>query len=281
MNSTLKTIVDIISVPAILVALIALLGLLLQKKPTSETIKGTIKTFIGFLVITAGAGIVEKSLTPFSQMFIHAFNVQGVVPNNEAIVSIALTKLGSLTALIMFAGMIINILIARFSQLKYIYLTGHAMLYMSCMFAVILDGIGVDFLLSILLGGLALGLSNTLFPALAQPFMKDITQNESVALGHTGDAGYALSGFIGKLINKKGKSKSTEDISFPKSLSFLRDSSVAIALTMSIVYIIVAIFAGSDFITNELSSGQNFIVYAIIQAGTFAAGIVIILQGVR
>ncbi|MEG3013552.1 MAG: PTS transporter subunit IIC [Cetobacterium sp.] len=46
--------------------------------------------------------------------------MQGVVPNNEAIVALALTKYGTYTALIMLVGMAFNILIARFTRFKYI-----------------------------------------------------------------------------------------------------------------------------------------------------------------
>ena len=49
---------------------------------------------------------------------------------------------------------------------------------------------------------------------------------------------------------------------------------------MGIFYIIVAIASGSEFV-NTLSGGQNFILFAILQAITFAAGVYVILQGVR
>lgn len=87
----------------------------------SDTVKGTTKTFVGFLVISAGAGILETALVPFGAMFEQAFNVTGVVPNNEAIVALALSEYGTNTALIMFFGMIVNILIARFTRFKYIF----------------------------------------------------------------------------------------------------------------------------------------------------------------
>ena len=133
----MKFILDIVSTPAILVALIAILGLVLQKKKLPDIIKGGIKTFVGFLVVSGGAGIVQNSLNPFGTMFEHAFHLSGVVPNNEAIVAVALTTYGSATAMIMFAGMVFNILIARFTRFKYIFLTGHHTLYMACMIAVI------------------------------------------------------------------------------------------------------------------------------------------------
>lgn len=115
MKGLLNILIDIASTPAILVSLIAILGNILQKKDTATTVKGGIKTFVGFLVVTAGAGVIEKSLAPFGEMFKFAFNMQGVVPNNEAIVAVALSKFGTYTALIMLVGMGFNILIARFT----------------------------------------------------------------------------------------------------------------------------------------------------------------------
>ena len=129
----MKFILDIVSTPAILVALIAILGLVLQKKKLPDIIKGGIKTFVGFLVVSGGAGIVQNSLNPFGTMFEHAFHLSGVVPNNEAIVAVALTTYGSATAMIMFAGMVFNILIYLFNRAPHsiygVYDCGH---FISC-----------------------------------------------------------------------------------------------------------------------------------------------------
>ena len=279
MNGILSILIDIASTPALLVALIAILGNILQKKDTASIVKGGIKTFVGFLVVTAGAGVIEGSLAPFGEMFQAAFNMQGVVPNNEAIVALALNKFGTYTALIMLVGMAFNILIARITRFKYIYLTGHATLYMACMIAVILSVTDMGTVPLVLFGGLALGLANTIFPAIAQPFTRQITKNDTVALGHTGNFGYALSGLIGKFVGNK--EKSTEDINFPKGLSFLRDSTVSITITMAVVYVIVALFAGNTFVAENLSGGTNYIIYSLQQAGSFAAGVFVILAGVR
>lgn len=77
------------------------------------------------------------------------------------------------------------------------------------------------------------------------------------------------------------KDRSTEDIKIPKSFSFLRDSTVSIMLLMSIVYVALALLAGPGFVERELSNGDNAVIFALIQAGTFTAGFVIVLQGVR
>lgn len=275
----LNVILDILKVPAILVGLISLIGLLLQKKSASDTIKGTIKTILGFIIIGGGAGILVGALVPFGQLFEVGFNVQGIVPNNEAIVGMALKEYGTATALIMAFGMLANILIAKFTPLKYIFLTGHHTFYMACMIAVILAVGGLTGTTLIGVGALVLGFIMAFFPAIAQPVMRKIVGSDDVAFGHFGTVGYLLSAWVGSLVGKH--SKSTEEMTLPKNLSFLRDSSISISLTMSILYIIVAVAAGPQYVEQNLSGGQNYIVFAIIQATTFAAGVYVILQGVR
>src|SRR5690606_629207 len=84
---------------------------------------------------------------------------------------------------------------------------------------------------------------------------------------------------VGKWLGNK--EKSTEEIKVPKQLGFLRDTSVAVSLTMTILFLIVAFFAGKAYIETELADGTNFIVFSFIQAITFAVGVYIVLQGVR
>lgn len=249
------------------------------EKSASDTIKGTIKTILGFIIIGGGAGILVGALVPFGQLFEVGFNVQGIVPNNEAIVGMALKEYGTATALIMAFGMLANILIAKFTPLKYIFLTGHHTFYMACMIAVILAVGGLTGTTLIGVGALVLGFIMAFFPAIAQPVMRKIVGSDDVAFGHFGTVGYLLSAWVGSLVGKH--SKSTEEMTLPKNLSFLRDSSISISLTMSILYIIVAVAAGPQYVEQNLSGGQNYIVFAIVQAITFAAGVYVILQGVR
>ncbi|HDV6277657.1 PTS ascorbate transporter subunit IIC [Staphylococcus pseudintermedius] len=279
MQTILDLIVDVLSQPAILVALIAFIGLVVQKKPVSVVTSGTIKTILGFLVLSAGAGVVVQSLEPFGKIFQHAFGVQGVVPNNEAIISIALEKYGTTAALIMVFGMLVNILIARVSNLKFIFLTGHHTFYMAAFLAIILTVGHIKGVLTVILGALILGLIMAVFPALAQPTMRKITGNDQVALGHFGTVSYWAAGEVGKLF--KGHSKSTEEINFPKGLSFLRESTISISLTMILLYLIASLFVGVGYVHDEISKDQNFIVFSLIQGVTFAAGVFIILTGVR
>lgn len=270
---------DILGTPAILVGLFALVGLLLQRKATADIVSGTLKTVMGFVIIGAGATVLIGSLDIFGEMFNIAFNVQGVIPNNEAIVAVAQSEFGTTTALIMVFGMIVNIILARFTRFKYIFLTGHHTLFMACLLAVTLSVGGLTGAPLILVGSLILGLCMVIFPAILQPYVRQITGSDDFAVGHFGTIGYFVSAKVGKLFGNK--EKTTEQIKVPKSLGFLRDTSVAVSLTMAIFFVVVALFAGQGYIESNLSGGSNFIVFSLMQAITFAAGVYIILAGVR
>ncbi|MXQ53186.1 PTS ascorbate transporter subunit IIC [Shimazuella alba] len=270
---------DILGTPAILVGLFALIGLLLQRKSAADTVSGTLKTVMGFFILSAGATVITGTLDFFGKMFEEGFHIQGVIPNNEAIVALAQKTFATETAMIMLFGMIANILLAKFTRFRYIFLTGHHTLYMACMIGVILSTGGIKGVPLVLIGSVILGLLMVLLPALLQPTVRKITGSDDIAVGHFGSIGYFVSGTVGKYLGNP--SKSTEDVKVPKSLGFLRDTSVAISLTMAIMFFVVSFAAGKTFIETQLSGGQNFIVFAITQAITFAAGVYIVLAGVR
>jgi len=270
---------DILGSPAILVGLFAFIGLLLQKKSFPDIVSGTLKTIMGFVILGGGAGILIGSLDVFGKMFEKAFHIQGVIPNNEAIVAIAQKTFGKETAMIMLFGMVVNILIARFTRFKYIFLTGHHTLFMACLISAVFSTGGVTGIPLIIVGSLILGSLMVFMPAILQPYMREVTGTDQIALGHFGSIGYFTSAWIGKRFGNKAHS--TEDIKVPKSLSFLRDTSVAVSLTMVLLFFIVAPFAGKGFIEKELSGGVNFLVFSLMQGITFAAGVYVVLAGVR
>ncbi|UOQ45460.1 PTS ascorbate transporter subunit IIC [Halobacillus salinarum] len=270
---------DILGTPAILVGLFALIGLLVQRKNSGDIVSGTLKTVMGFVILGAGANVLVQSLGQFSSMFSEAFSVDGVIPNNEAIVALAQESFGTETAMIMLFGMVVNILLARFSPFKYIFLTGHHTMFMACLIAVILTTGGFSGAALVILGSIILGSLMVLSPAMLQPFTRKVTGSDDFAIGHFGSFGYFVSALVGKAVGKN--SKSTEEIKVPKSLSFLRDTSVSVSLTMTILFFVVAGAAGPAFVEGQLSDGQNFLVFAFMQGLTFAAGVYIILAGVR
>lgn len=269
---------EILSIPAVLVGLMVFIGLVAQRAATTKVMSGTLKSIIGFLILGAGAGVIVGSLDSLGGIIDEAFHIQGVIPNNEAIVAIAQQIFGTETALIMGFGFIANILFARFTPWKYIFLTGHHTFFMAALLSAVLGTTGMDGATLVIVGSLLLGFFMVAMPALGQPFMRQVTGNDDIAIGHFGTFGYIAAGFIGKWFGNK--SKSTEDIVISEKWSFLKDSLITTALTMIAIFIILAVLAGSDVVSN-FSGDQNYIMFSIMQGIMFAAGLSIILLGVR
>ncbi len=279
MEGILDFIVDVLSVPAVMVALAAFVGNLALRKSFSETISGTGKAFIGFLVLVAGAVTLIGALDALGPMIAEGFGVQGVVPTNEAIISIALTQLGRATAIIMALGFVFNVIFAWITPFKYIFLTGHHSLYMAALLSATLSTIGLQGAVLYLVGGVLLGLLQVLMPAWAQKVTDKVTGGEEFTIGHFNTLGYVAAGFFGRIFGNP--EHSTEDMEFPKALGWMRDPMVANGVVMFIVFLVAGIAAGPGYISENLSGDQNWLVYLLVQAMTFAAGVAVIIYGVR
>ncbi|WP_166352374.1 PTS ascorbate transporter subunit IIC [Phytoactinopolyspora limicola] len=277
----------ILNVPAYLIGIITAIGLIALRRSVGQVIGGGLKATLGFLILGAGAGVVVASLTPLGDLILAVTGAQGVIPTNEVITAIASEQYGTTSAYVLVLGFAVMLLLARFTPLKYIFLTGHHMVFMALLLSVVLTvGFGEDLnWLVVVIGAMLLGVIMVVMPALAHPWTKKITGDDTIAIGHFSTLGYIAAGASGQAVGQR--SKSTEEINFPKSLSFLRDSMVATALSMVLIYFAFAIWGLISLPTEEalsiLGSADRgaFIMDAFAQALQFGVGVAIILYGVR
>lgn len=269
---------DILTEPAFLIGLMAFVGLVALRSKPHKILTGTLGPILGYLMLSAGADVIVTNLDPLAQMIEAGFNITGVVPNNEAVVSVAQELLGVETMSILLVGMAANLLIARFTHYKYVFLTGHHSFFMACLLSAVLGALGMSGWEMILVGGFFLGSWSAISPAIGQRMTLQVTDGDDIAMGHFSSIGYYVSGLIGKWIGKG--SKSTEDIEVPEKWSFLRNTTISTAITMVIFYVLAALVAGPEFVTT-LSGDQNFLIFAIISGLMFAVGVAIVYAGVR
>ncbi|MGW8163916.1 PTS transporter subunit IIC, partial [Klebsiella pneumoniae] len=155
MNSFVAFIVkDLLGQASILIAFIAMLGLILQKKSPGKTAEGTFKTLLGFLIMMAGINIIVATLTFLNDIFTQGFGMKGYITDVAAIAGLANRELGSEVALTLLVIFAVNIIIARLTPLKYIFLTGQALLWMATIGAVIGYKSGLTGVPLILTGGI-------------------------------------------------------------------------------------------------------------------------------
>lgn len=274
---------NILTQAAIIIGLIALLGLALQKKPAGQIVSGTMKTILGFMVLSAGSTVMQGALSYFGAIFNQGFGLNGlesVVASIEAINGQAMGELGlGAEIAISLAGIfIVNIILARITPFKYIFLTGQALLWESTLCVVFAWFCGLRGIPLILISSLVGGAFATLMPAIAQPIVRKITGSDDIALGHFCTIGYMFSALIAKLVGDD--SKSCEDLKLPKSLEFLQDTYLSIMVVMIPFYLIVAAIAGPEA-SAEFAGDTNYMVYAFLQAMQFVVGLYVLLAGVR
>lgn len=275
----LKVVVfDLLASAPILVGIIALTGLLLQKQPADKVISGTLKTIVGFLVFGVGSAAAVTSLDSFQALFAEGFGLKGVLPLAEAVTALAQDKFGTTVSLVMLIGFLCNLLVAKFTPLKHIFLTGQHNLYLAALLTIMFKALGMSNSLTIIFGGIILGICAGLFPAIAQPYMRKVTGDDELAMGHYVTVGYALSGWIGSKVGKP--EDSTENLNLPGWLTMFKDYVVGVSITMIIFFYIAAIAAGKGAV-EELSGGVNWLVYPLFQGLGFSAALYVIITGVR
>ncbi len=285
-----KILLELITLPAVILGLIALVGLLIQRKPAGEVIAGTIKTVLGLLIMSVGIGALINALVPIQAMFeagVPAGGFTTFVTFDEAVVSAVqdanLANIGAAIAWTMLFGYVIHLLLARFTKFKFIYLTGHMIWIHAGAFAILFQSFGLSLFWTVALASITDGLYMTLAPALAQPVMRKIVGNDDIAFGHGQTLLNMVAAWVGKLIGNP--EDSAEDTEMSGSLSFFRDMAVSISLIMLIVAYIAVVLAilqiGTGGVEETISGGQNWFVFTMLQALGFTAGVLVLLQGVR
>ncbi|QVQ53835.1 PTS ascorbate transporter subunit IIC [Spiractinospora alimapuensis] len=282
--------VALIQVPAIIVGLIALVGLVVQRKPLGDTVAGTIKTVLSMLIIAGGITVLTTALGPIQLMFENSLPTGGIqtfVTFDEGVVSAVQTEnvanIGMLIGLTLLFGYAFHLFLARVTKARFVYLTGHMIWVHAGAFAILFHSLGFGPVATVVLASLLDGAYMTFAPAIAQPFMRKITGRDDIAFGH----GQTLLNVLGALVGRAigNPKKSTEDIKVPEKLNFFRDIAVSTSIVMTIVAFAAAIAAliqlGTTGFAEEISDGENWAVFTLLAALGFTAGMLILLYGVR
>ena len=273
-----------------IMALITMIGLILLKKPASEIIKGTVKALVGVLILQQGSGILQAAYRPAMNILTDAFNITGIITENYAgMAAINGALSGSLLAgvpQIMALGFIFNLIFARLTPLKYVFLSGHTMLAFATLNAWIMHWFfGVEGFMLIFSAALFCGIYWTVMPAwvhrYAKPFLGD-----SYTLGHISGTSEVISSWVGRLIGgyKKEAPKfhdEEEDTFTLKGIGqILNDSTVVTCLLMTVVLGGICILAGREHIQRH-AGAAHWVIFTVELGASFTVGIVILLTGVR
>ncbi len=266
--------------PTLMLGLVAMVGLILLKKPFSDTITGTIKTMAGVLVLFTAVDVLSGVINHIGELFGLVVTYGGGAPAGDWVAFLA--NYGLEIVLVMVFGFLVNLVLARLTRWKYVYLTGHVMFWNAFMVVAGLADSGAWQGWSlVVIGSLVQGLLSTLFPALIAPFVFKLTGKQDFTIGHSTTILAVIGALVGKWFGDP--SKSAEDLQLPQGLSFLKNMTVSTSLVMLLIFLVMGLIVGLPAAAGAFTGGVIWLWFPwiLLQAVLFSAGLVILLTGVR
>ncbi len=281
---------NIFKQPPFFMGIIALIGLILLKKNIGSIIKGTVKTIMGVVILFVGVNFITTAATPLAAAFSTLYQLPEASQFNTSLCWDILGAYGAEIGMALALSFVINLIVARFTPIKNIFLTGHIYFWMAYLSVAAgvqggLEGAGL-----IVFATIVLSLYIIISPAVLRPFVKKVTGSDDFTIGHTAGLYCLIGAGVGRLF--KNKSKSTEEINIPKGLDFFRDTTIASALVITLTYIIVGLVIGPEARVAVFGSSlgsistiggmqYDLVTFSIMAGVNFGAGLTILLTGVR
>jgi PTS system ascorbate-specific IIC component len=266
--------------PTLMLGLVAMVGLILLKKSFSDVISGTLKTMAGVLVLFAAVDVLVGVIGIIGELFGMVFVYEGQAAAGDWVAFLA--EYGIEIVLVMVFGFLVNLVLARVTKWKYVFLTGHIMFWNAFMVvAALADNSMLKGVALVIIGSLVHGFLSTLFPALIAPFVFKLTGNKDFSIGHTTTILAVIGALLGKWFGDP--SKSTEDMEVPQGYSFIKSMTVSTSLIMFLLFLVMGFIVGLPAAAAAYTGGVVWLwfLWIIMQAVLFGAGLTILLTGVR
>lgn len=275
----------------LVMGIVVLIGLIIQGKKPYEIVKGVIKAIVGVLILKAGSTLLQAPYRPVMEMIKAQFNITGIITENYTGMAAINTALSpavlSIIPQVMVFGFLVNLLLARFTNLKYVFLTAHTMLAFSTltvwMMTWFFKAEGLQLLLA---SSLVCGVYWTIMPAWVHRYSRPFA-GDSFTLGHISGFAAIISSLIGRVLGRYNKKEpkffdeSAEAENKYSGLSVLfNDSTVVTAILMTIVLGGATLLVKRELVV-AAAGAMNPYVYMFELGFSFTVGIVVLLTGVR
>lgn len=278
----LEFIQEVMKQPALFIGLIGLLGFILLRESVERTISGTLKIAIGLLMLSAGVSIMVPAISPLGDLASKALNLPPL--NIPLGTNKVIAELGVAVGLVMLFSFLVNLIVARFTSLKFIYLTGHLIFWNAVIFTTAFKYVlGLNGTALVAVSSIFTGLYQTLQPWATHKFDLYVNDNNSFVLGHDSSIVVIVTSWLAKIFSRNGhkKGRSMEELSFPKALSWMREPMLLMGVSFLILYAVVSLANYGAVKELAAHAGQNPVLWILLQSLNFAVGFAILMAGVR
>jgi PTS system ascorbate-specific IIC component len=290
-------ILSFLNEPAILLALVTMVGYGALRRPVHQILAGGLKTAIGFQILQVGATALVTTFRPLLIAMGERFGIQGIIldpysglPAASRALEESVTVNGepvnalSWVGYVMVVGFAINValvLAKRWTKIETIFLTGHIMFLQSAMatwFMYYFFGFGAAG--TIALAGCFMGLYWSLGSQLTLKPTEAVTDGAGFAIGHQQMFGTWLAY---KIAPKLGDpERSIENINYPGWLSIFHDNVVASGVIMLAFFGTIMAVMGPEAVgAIDSIPGNHWLTKMFLTSLAFPVGVTIILLGVK
>lgn len=285
-----------------MVGFLTLIGYCLMGKKWYETLSGTIKAIVGFLILNAGSGGLTSNFRPILAGLRERFNLNAAVIDPyygqnavEAGVEEVFGKGFSQALTLLLIAFIVNILLVRFNKItkcRSLFTTGHvqvqqaATAYWLILFALPAlrdNDMTLLIVMAVILGSYwAVGSNLTVKP------MQELTDGAGFAIAHQQMFGIRLAYIVADKFfgtdggKKKREVKKVGEMEMPGFFSIFNENMVCTAILMTVFFGIIMMVIGKDFfVENGSMKVDSFGFYIINTSLQFAVYLAILQLGVR
>lgn len=239
----------------------------------------SLKILLGYYMVAIGASITPSTTGAISQLMKAAFGVEGGVLNSEVYGAVLLLRHGSTGFALMFLAFCANLLLARFTPLKGVFLTSHHYMYLSLFAATMLMEMAqLSAPAAVVLGAAVLSVYGWLSVALTRRVISQVTGIADVGMANSS----AEAALLGKLFGRmtRGKTVEYELAGEKKSSSLLGSIPVAVVLSTFVTYVALCIFAGSRQ-AHVILGNDSLLEECLLRSLLYGAQVALLLYGIR